>query len=242
MKIKKYALFLIVIFMVALFIGVVDVNAINTGFQTIDIPIEEKKAFLSNVDIQLINEEPTKKSIACFDVNSNHFIAVGQETLDAEKNKICVYSDEGVFQYGYSFNCSGSFGVEWDEENLNIYFVRSAMIVSVSQTGEILEAVEVQNTVENNSYVNHFIHATERTIDDTEYSIGNDMGILNWIAPSYSQITVKDISGAENIIYDVNSSLLSTTIVVLVIIFVFFSTAIVLVLRRVKEWINSISD
>ena len=68
------------------------------------------------------------------------------------------------------------------------------------------------------------------------------MGILNWIAPSYSQITVKDISGAENIIYDVNSSLLSKTIVVLVIIFVFFSTAIVLVLRRVKKWNASVSS
>lgn len=167
------------------------------------------------------------KTITCFDVNSNRLIAIGQNTSD--RKTICIYSNEGVFQYGYTFNCSGDFGVEWDEENLNIYFVRSSVIVSVTPNGELLDVFEVQNTIENNSYVNHFIHATKRTIGNAEYYIRNNMGVLNLFASSYSQISVKDITGSERIIYDVGSVQFFNMIVVIAIVCVFISVAIAVI-------------
>ncbi len=224
MRRKQIYLFLLFVFLIVVSISTIEVNAMHTGFETTELPSEEKNMFISNINILPIDEEPIKKTITCFDVNSDRLIAIGQNT--SGRKTICVYSNEGVFQYGYTFNCSGDFGVEWDEENLNIYFVRSSVIVSVTPRGEVLDAFEVQNTAENNSYVNHFIHSTTRTIGDAEYFIGNNLGILNLFAPSYSQIIVKNSTGAENVIYDVGSMQLSNMIVTIGIICVFVFVAI----------------
>ncbi len=228
MKMKQGCFFLLSVFIFVIFANVMKVNAMHTGFKTNELSSEEKNMFISNINILSINEEPVKKTITCFDINSNQLIAIGQNTSD--RKTICVYSNQGVFQYGYTFNCSGNFGVEWDEENLNIYFVRSSVIVSVTPKGEVLGAFEVQNTIENNSYVNHFVHATKRTMGNDEYFIRNNMGLLNLLASSYSQIIVKDSTGAESIIYDVGSMQLTKTIVTisLICVFVFVAVAVVI--------------
>jgi len=112
---------------------------------------------------------------------------------------------------------------------LNIYFVRSSVIVSVNPKGEVLGAFEVENTIDNNSYINHFFHTTKRTIGKDEYLIGNNMGLLNFFATSYSQIIVKDSTGFENVIYDVGSMYLTKMIVTISLICVFVLVAIAVV-------------
>lgn len=224
MRLKRISLLLLSVIILVSFSNTIEANAMNTGFKTNHLETEEKTLFISNANILLIDAEPAKKSITCFDVNSNRLIAIGQDTLD--RKTICIYSSEGVFQYGYTFSCSGDFGVEWDEENLNIYFVRSNMIASVTPSGEILDVFEVQNTAENNSYVNHFIHSTERIIDGTKYYIENNMGILNLFVPAYSQIITEDTVGARSVIYDVSSAQLSSVLTTVGIVSVFVVIAI----------------
>ena len=162
MKIKRKIL-LISIFIFVLICNPIAVNAINTGFLTDEMPGKVQNQFIENIDLRLIKSEPEKSSVVCFDVNEKQMIAAGQKSSDSKV--ICVYSNNGDFQYGYMFNCSGDFGVEWDNDNLNIYFVRSDVVISVSQNGEISDVLEVTNSIENNSYVNHFFHATESSID-----------------------------------------------------------------------------
>lgn len=230
MKLKRSFLFLLSVFMIVLFTNMVEVKAMNTGFETNHFPTEEKNTFIANINILPIGKESAKKSITCFDVNNNRLIAIGQNTLD--RKTICIYSSDGVFQYGYTFNCSGAFGVEWDEENLNIYFVRSGAIVSVTPTGEVLDVFEVQNTIDNNTHSNDVLYSTRRIIGDTTYLIRNDMGIFNWIAISYSQIITIDATGAECIIYDVNSTQFLNTVVLFIFILMFVSVAVALVIRE----------
>ncbi|MBO5463245.1 MAG: hypothetical protein J6A49_08025 [Clostridia bacterium] len=230
MKMSRRYLIILSVFIFVLFTNVMKVNAVNTGFKTNQFTSEEKNIFISNINLLTIDEEPVKKTITCFDVNSDQLIAIGQNTSD--RKTICIYSNEGVFQYGYTFNCSGDFGVEWDEENLNIYFVRSSVIVSVTPRGEVLDVLEIKNTIENNSYVNHFIHYTKRTIGDAEYFIGNDLGILNLFASSYSQMIVKDSTGIESVIYDVGSTQLTNIIVTIGFVCVFVFVAIAFVARQ----------
>lgn len=231
MNMKRGCLFLLAVFTLVLFANVMKANAVNTGFAISFLPTEEKNMFVSNINILPIDKEPTKKTIACFDVNGNRLIAIGQNTSSRRKT-ICVYSDKGVFQYGYTFNCSGDFGIEWDEENLNIYFVRSSAIVSVTPSGEVVDAFEDQNTIGNNLYVNNFIHSTKKALGDTEYFIGNDLGILNLFALSYSRVIEKDRDGTESVIYDAGSMQLSNILVTIVIFCAFVSIAAVVIARN----------
>ena len=225
MKMKRTHLFLLSVLIFTLFTNVIKVEAVNTGFQTNHLTSEEKNTFISNINILPIHKEPTKSTIQCFDVNNNHLIAIGQNA--SERKTICVYSNEGIFQYGYAFSCNGDFGIEWDEENLNIYFVRSDVIVSVAPNGEILDILAVQNTIDNNSYVNHFIHSTQRVIDDTEYVIENNPRIFDWVTASYSQVIVKDDTGTETTIYDASSVQIFNIIVTFFIVCGFIVATIV---------------
>lgn len=239
MKLKRSYLFLVSIFIFVLFANVVVTNAMNTRFSTEELSKNDQNTFASNIDILPLTVEPPKRGIQCFDVNEQGMIVVGQKGTHGKE--ICIYSSDGTFLYGYTFNCTGSFGVEWDEENLNICFVRSSVIVSVTPKGEISDISEVKNTIENNSHMNDLLYSNSRIVGGTKYLIKNDMGILNLFASSYSQLIVKDSTGAESIIYDVSSMQLSNMIVTISIVCVFVSVAIAAItwqfikLRRGKQ-------
>ena len=197
----------------------VGVLAANTGFSTEPLTEHDIDTFLKNINLSMLESEPTKEAIECFDVNEDGFIAIGCSTY---KNKtVCIYTSDGEFQYGYSFECSGSFGVELDKSVLNIYFVRSDVAISVNPDGEIEEILKIQNTSENNSYWQNVLYSTKRKIGDTEYIIKNDMGIFNVFASSHSQLISTNKNGESRIIYDVNSAQFSKTLVVFIGVLVF---------------------
>lgn len=204
---------LILIFLISIFPA-----AMNTGFSTETLNTDTENILLNNLSISLITEEPINKPIVCFDVNDAGMIALGLRTHD--KKTICVYNENG-FQYGYEFNDSGSFGIEWDETNINIYLIRSDVIVSVNPLGKIEEVFKVQNTFENNSYQNHSIFSTKRIVGNRIYTIQNDMGILNIFASSYSQLVVTESNDEEKIIYDINKAQMLKTILMIIGVIVF---------------------
>ena len=233
MKIKKACLFLLSTLILVLFPITIKVNAINTGLQTDEISSEEKDSFIASIDISVISEEPPRKDITCFDVNSNHLIAIAQNTFNSSKQTVCIYSNEGVFQYGYTFDYSATYRLEWDEENINIYFVRGGTLISITPSGEVLDILDVPVTVENSVYSNKVLDSFKRTVDGTEYSIKNDMGILRiFCSPaSFSKVIVKDSNGNESIIYDVNSMLLKKAIIILSLLGVLILVSLVEIIK-----------
>lgn len=210
-----------------------DATAASTGFSTDPLPENTVESFLENVDISVIKSVPKKRPIQCFSVNEDGLIAVGSKS-HGEK-AIFIYTSDGVYLNGYTFNCSGSFGIELYKEHFNIYFVRSYFVVSVAFDGTVLEVRKVPDTVANRSHRNDLLTTTARYVGDTEYSIRNSMGILNFLAPPYSQVVVKDSHGAERIIYDVNKVQLTKTIVIIIGISIFVAAVVAGV---VKEFIK----
>ena len=213
-----------------------NVRAINTQFSFEQLTAEEKREYIANIDMSLLKEEPVKMSIICFDVNDDQMIAIGQNAPD--RKFVCVYTSDGVFQYAYAFHCSGSFGIAWDESNLNIYFVRGGMLLSVDPNGEIIDFVKIQDTAENNTYQNHILYSTERMSGDTKYRVRNDMGILNLIQFSYSQLVVLKPTGEEKILYDVNSAQLAKTIAVCVLAMVLLLVTMAVSLDNLRDGKN----
>ena len=227
MKLKPIYLLLSLVLLIAFSTNAIEVNAMNTGFSTEELSEETKTTFVSSINVSPLSAEPEKKGVLCFDVNEQGMIAVGQN--DSKGKEICVYTSQGEFLYGYTFNCTQSFGVEWDEQHINIYFVRSDVIISLDSDGNILDIKSVQDTIDNNSYRNLLLYSSNRTIDNTTYLVRNDMGIFNWFASTFSQIVTIDATGTESIIYDVNSMQLKKMIVTvsLICVFVFVAIAVV---------------
>ena len=233
MKSKRSHLLLLFVLLMIVSANKINVHAMNTGFSTEELPEEMKKRYVSAA-LTCLNTEPEKISFVCFDVNEQGLVAIGQE--ENEDKKICVYSSQGEFLYGYKFNASGAFYVEWDGQIINLYKVRSGLIMSIDPDGNILDVKSVQNTYENSIYNLKMLGSTKRIVGNTTYVIRNDMGILNRIASSYSQIVTIDAAGTESIIYDVNSMQFAKTIVaVSVILIVVAFVAIYLVRLTIKQ-------
>ena len=225
MKVKPSCVLLLFVFIFVLFTNVIEVNAMNTWFSVEELNKEGQNVFVLNLGISLLTVEPAKRGVLCFDVNAEGMIAIGRK--GSHSKEVCVYSSDGTFLYGYTFNCSQSFAVEWDDKCINIYFVRSDVIISLDPDGNILDIKKVQDTTNNNTHRNDLLYSTSRIVDDTTYVIRNDMGVFNWIASSYSQIITIDATGSECIVYDASSTLFFHTVALFVVIFVFVSIAIV---------------
>ena len=239
MKYTKYV-FVILLSLVIMIICGVNALAMETGFSTEEYHEDtvDKDTFIKNVNISMLTEEPHRNAIECFDVNENGEIAIG--CGEYERKTVCIYTSDGDFKYGYSFECSGSFGIELNGDILNIYLVRSDAAISVDSTGEVKSVLEILDTTENRRYWNYFVRSTKRTIGDKEYTIKNDVGFLNILIleSSYSQLVITDKNGEETIIYDVNSAQLLRMTVELIATLAFVGFVVISVIRyciRVKR-------
>ncbi len=196
------SLIFIVFVFVSLLSTVIKVNAINTRFSTEELTEKYQSVFISNINISSLASEPAKKIIHCFDVNEKGMIAIGSNSNGQEQ--ICIYSSEGVFLYGYNFDCSGDFCVEWYNDHLNICLIRSDVIITVDKNANIIEMAGIQDTIDNNTLFNRFMYSTNRNIKNNEYILKNNMGILNAFATGYSQISIKDVENIETVVYEVD--------------------------------------
>ena len=231
MKLKK---FLSIFFIIAsiLINGSFSAFAINTGFTTNELPSEDKQTFLSNFELTLLTEEPQKNAVACFDVNEDGLVAIGTE--NASKKSILIYTSNGTFQYGYEFDSSGSFGVEWDGNNIIIYLIRSDLAVLTDEKGTVLELYEIENTIENNSYWNHSVFTPQREVNNSRYIMKNDMGLLNVLASSYSQVVKIDNNENETIIYDFSDQYAAKVIVISAAAIVFSAVVVFVIVFKFK--------
>ena len=111
-KLFRY-IFTIILTLLLLVFGGVEVLAMKTGFSTELLPEDDINTLLKNVNISMLADEPPKKTIECFAVNEDGMIAIGCSS--SENKMVCIYTSDGVFQYGYSFKCNGNFGIELDK-------------------------------------------------------------------------------------------------------------------------------
>lgn len=215
--------FFVVVILLLLHNGVVSVSAMNTGFSTQLLPTTDRDLFLKNINITVLSDEPNKKAIECFSVNKNGNIAIGYS--NGNNKTICIYAADGNFQYGYSFNCSGNFGVELYDDILNVYFVRSDIALSLYPTGEVENILKILNTSDNNKYWNDYVFSTKQVVDDCEYILKNDAGILNGFSSSYSQLIKVNIHNQEElVVYNATPGYFSSIVVfVLVFMFIIFA-------------------
>lgn len=200
---KTKQLFLIILLF--LFVGcqMPSASAMNTGFYTEELSEEKQQRLSQTINISVIHELPQKLPIARLAVSENGMIALGFEAIDTKI--IGIYTNDGNFQYGYEFSCPGDFGVEWDGNEILIYSVRGGIVYAVSLSGEVTCIRHAPYTKENEKYWRHSVSSAKHMVGETEYTLEKDLGILNIVAFSYSQLVVKQPDGTKTILYDVNT-------------------------------------
>lgn len=200
MKAKRVITLFAVILLLMLFTFNVNGVSFNSEIVTESVSEEERNSLVSGTDISLLNSGIARKSIACFDVNERGLIAIG---FDAQpRPEIHIYDNEGTFLYGYSFNCNGSFGIEFVGDNIAIYFVRGEYIHIYDHTGTNLDVRRVLNVAQNESWVSNIIDPTLKTVGGDHYRLERDIGLST---RSYSRLVKTDGQGHQTVIYDVSA-------------------------------------
>ena len=212
--------------------SVVSASALNTGFSVVDIGEEEQEKIEGNLQLTLITSEPTKFPVACFDVREDGMLVIGCDAGPYKKT-ICVYN-QGEFQYGYTFKSAGTFGVEWDGDLINLCTVRSSLVISIDANGRILQISKIEDTYANNSYW-YDVGANEKSVQDQTYTIQNDLGILNFFAINYSQLTSTNADGQTTVLYDARTIASAVSLILTIAIPVF---VVIVVVGVIKECIK----
>ena len=207
--------------------SMISASALNTGFAVADISEDEQEKIEGNIQLKLITSEPTKYPVACFDVREDGMLVIGSNS-GIDKKTICVYN-QGEFQYGYTFTSAGDFDVEWDGDLINLCTVRSGLVISIDANGQILQISKIEDTYANTLYW-YDVRANPKSAQGQTYAIQNDLGILNFFAVGYSQLTSTNADGQTTVLYDARTivfvqSLLVTalTLILLVAVVVFLA-------------------
>lgn len=138
-----------------------------------------------------------KNTICSFDVND-----FGQVALGLCNHTINVYNSNNHFQYSYTFQSAGDYYVEWGKGCLIIYFVRSHIAVAVDSLGNLVEMRDIDINSLHNSHYWRNLRQTSKKINNSDYVIKKDLGLLNYFASSYSKLVKTDSNGIEYVVYD----------------------------------------
>ena len=210
------------------------VYAMTTGFSTTEIDNDTRQHIISSIALTPLDKEPKKMPVCCFDVNEDERLVLGWDTNTSGKKVIAVYQSDGSFLYGYSFYVSGSFGVQWDNENILLYSVRGNVAISIHADGTIAEIREIEDTIENNSYW-YAVNSWQRTVGTDRFLRKCSMGPLNLVAFASSQIIKIDAAGTETMIYDVNQEYLIKVIAVTLFVVLFVAYTLITIVQTIKK-------
>lgn len=204
-------------------------GAIETGFDVEKVDKSACSETLSRVNITLKSEQENNKIISCFNVNENGLLAVGFDSIG--KKTVDIYTTDGEFLRGYSFNSSGTYNVELDSNNnLIIHLVRSDLSIVVDDKGKVLEMARIKNTGDNNSYWN-YLDRPIKQVDTCIYSVKNKYWLLYIFSSGYGQLKSRDGDNSARIIIDVTNAQLKRTLIIAVPVLIFCITVITLLIR-----------
>ena len=180
----------------------------------------EIDTFVSNIELQALDYEPQTKPISGFAVDEEGRVAV---VYEVDRTVVAVYSPDGVFEFGYQFIDFGTTLLSFEDDVLNIYFVRGDCILSINKEGEIQNLTNVDNTNEFQKELNELAQTNKKvTLGDKTYYLNNDMKILN-LSGKYSTLLVSDTNGKEVVLIE------STEINPFSIFLIFFGSVLIVV-------------
>lgn len=192
---RKIHLILLLYMLVISNVCIMTVGAASIGMEATDISVEEKTAILDTIDLQVIQETDVEQGIHCFDVSQNNTVALGFDS------RIYVYDADGEFQYGFSFQRDGAYGIAFHGEQLTIFFLRGNVLVTFDSTGNCVDIQKALSTEKNHVAIKELLDRTEKEVEGKRYSLERNFEF----GDSYARLIMKDEVDTVTILYDASS-------------------------------------
>ena len=229
----KHLLSILIVFCVV-FVFSISAAAMNTGFQLEDISESEATDFLEKTDIQLLDAVPEKGNIISFNVCDGLIALATEDYAGYNRKYLCIYNMDGQFVKGYSFN-TREFGMDFDGENIFLYFDNEDIAVYLSATDQVEEVYSIPYGI-NYDYWEQHVYARERKVDGMEYRMQTGNGDLSdFLAPNYAQLVVVDEDGNEQIFYDNRPQRNMNKMLWVAFMFVLFAVAVITFIHAFRK-------
>ncbi len=205
----------------------IPVSALEIATEEIDKNLENE--FLSNIAIELLEDDENIKSISCFDISKDGLIILCSE--NSTEKTICVYNNDMSFKYGYTLTGSGKVGCEFnDNSDVVIYFIRSDIAITLDEKANCIDIHSIPATSNNNDYLNNEVFAKSQNFQHKEYELTND-GILKILSPDYTKLVVKNADNEVTVIFEASK----TEIIIKFLLIAFLISALlVIILWNIK--------
>lgn len=155
---------------------------------------------LSNMELPIVS----------FDVSEN-----GRILLGLEEDKIAVADEKKILAF-FDFTTGGSYYVQWKDDNILLLLVRSSIIVEMTQDGQLVNMIRADDRSIHNGELRRQIDQRKQVdVGEYSYRLQNNMGMLNILTSSYSQLVKIDLHGKATMLYDVHVELLTRTIFII---------------------------
>lgn len=238
MRINRYfmnTMILVIVYAVCVvFAGCIVADANNKEPEFEEIQEESQRTIFNNLELCVLETEPAKRAINCFDVAPNGNIAIGSRQF-MYVCTVSVYDPDNVFLYGFRFKCYGSFGVELCDTVLKIYLVRGDLVVSIDGNGDLVEMKKMPYSSSSRDFMNNTVFAVKKTSGNEEYTLRNDKGPFNLVSSTYSRLYVATEDGNERILYDVNSMQLAIDFCILASVLAMIAAAAIAIPKAFKD-------
>ena len=161
----------------------------DAALTLLDKPEAERKAFLNNAALVAWEEDASGRAIACWDVREDGMVALGFSRPRGGKY-VAVLDADGAFQYGYVFQCTGSFQLDWTDDGLGIIWVRGSVLAVFDETGACLSVHEIDLNTASSRYL-RTLERNTRTANGSVYTLGSD-----------GRLVRRDAQGQEIVLHD----------------------------------------
>lgn len=205
------------------------------GLEFYDITDEDRLRVLERLSLVAVEEEYADLAIECFDVRGDGMIALWFERPRGGKY-VAVLKPDGAFAYGFAFQGTGSFLLDWMEDGLGIIRVRGAQRIVVDEAGSCIRLESMKTNTALSRYENALREPVRRH-GDTAWLLRNDHP-LSFLAVHYGRLVRIDAQGNESILHDASFMAAGGSLMVAVVILFVVACVIVDLRKRRPESID----
>ena len=206
----------IICVLIACITGLLATEVSSISVHSHSLSDEERDAFLQRVRWETIDTERRNTPICCFDVASDGTIA-----LATSEGVIYVYDKQGSFLFGCSFYPDGVFGIEFDEDELVLHFLRGNTTLLIDDSGDCIDIQKADDPIQHTLHIKEIHSQTFLEIGNTKYFLEREIDI----GDSYSRFVITE-NGKRMVHYDVTSNHIAKQVMLVATPICFFAFVI----------------
>lgn len=190
---------------------------------------EETTNIITSIDFRKENSEKIFSSISCFAINDES-IALGFN--DGDRKYINIYDDYCNYEYSYSFDNYGSFGIDFQNDTLLVYLLRENIVISINKDITTIEVKSVEENDEYQEYLDKFVCSKVKVCNGNKYYLSTGDLLFS---PSYTQLVKVDENNNKEILFDFTKDNYINLFVIGTVVLLFVCIVLLLIYSNIKR-------